>query len=206
MRIFKRRAATGWSDSGPDGIRRRRIGNSDISVGRFTYGHEAMSIMQWGEGFSLEVGAFCSIAKGVTVFLGGNHRVDWFTTFPFGKIFKAELGAVNAPGHPSGKGRVTIGNDVWIGAGATIYSGVTIGDGAVVAGSSVVAKDIGPYEIWGGNPARKLRDRFDQDLTSDLIEFAWWRLPTPTISAIAPSLCAVATQENLRQLREDFRV
>lgn len=68
------------------------IGNSQISIGRFTYGFNNIAIHQWGEGAALKIGSFCSIATNINVFLGGNHRTDWITTFPFGHIFQDEIG------------------------------------------------------------------------------------------------------------------
>jgi len=121
-------------------IRKTVIGKSPVSVGRFTYGHENIAVMQWGEGCPLDIGAFCSIADNVQIFLGGNHRTDWITTFPFGHIFQKDLGGENIQGHPATNGGVSIGNDVWIGRGATIMSGISIGNGAVIAANSTVVK------------------------------------------------------------------
>ena len=110
-----------------------KIGNSLISVQRFTYGFENIKITQGGEGASLKIGSFCSIATSCKIFLGGNHRTDWITTYPFGHIFLDELNNADIKGHPSTKGDVEIGNDVWIGESVTIMSEVKIGDGAVLA-------------------------------------------------------------------------
>jgi hypothetical protein len=85
-------------------IRKTVIGKSPVSVGRFTYGHENIAVMQWGEGCPLDIGAFCSIADNVQIFLGGNHRTDWITTFPFGHIFQKDLGGENIQGHPATNG------------------------------------------------------------------------------------------------------
>ena len=97
------------------------IGRSPITFGRFTYGYENISVFQSGEGAALKVGAFCSIAPMVTIFLGGNHRTDWISTFPFGHIFQDELGEEIIPGHPSTNGDVIIGDDVWIGTGGIYH-------------------------------------------------------------------------------------
>lgn len=176
------------------------IGRSRIRVGRFSYGVTAESILQWNEGANLEVGSFCSIARGVTFMLGGNHRSDWITTYPFGHIFKDIFGEDVPPGHPSSKGDIVIGNDVWIGDRATIMSGVTIGDGAVIAANSHVAKDVGSYEIWGGNPARKIRDRFPEDVRDLLLRIRWWDLPIESIRDNLHVLCNVPSPEVLTQL------
>lgn len=93
----------------------KKIGCSLITVGRFTYGSDDLNIRQWNEGANLKIGSFCSIGQYVTIFLGGNHRVDWVSTFPFGHVYVDELGGPTVTGHPATKGDVTIGNDVWIG-------------------------------------------------------------------------------------------
>jgi len=105
-----------------------------------------MTLRQWGEGSSLSIGQFCSIADGLVVFLGGNHRHDWITTYPFGHIETEILTASSGEGHPSTNGNVLIGNDVWIGANATIMSGVSVGDGACIAAHSLVTKNVEPYQ------------------------------------------------------------
>lgn len=84
--------------------------------------------------------------------MGGNHRTDWLTTYPFGHIHKDIFTNFSGVGHPATKGSVVIGNDVWIGTNVTIMSGVSIGDGAVIANNSHVVKDVLPYSIVGGNP------------------------------------------------------
>jgi acetyltransferase-like isoleucine patch superfamily enzyme len=160
------------------------IKKSEVSVGRFTYGFDKISIRQWGEGASLTIGQFCSISSNVTIFLGGNHRVDWLSTFPFGHIFLDELGSKTIPGHPSTNGNVVIGNDVWIGHGVTIMSGVNIGDGAVVAANTHVIKDVKPYEIVGGNPSRTIKKRFDRGVIELLLKLKWWDFPLEEIKKI----------------------
>ena len=89
----------------------------------------------------LIVGNFCSIADNVVIYLGGNHRTDWVTTYPFGYIYKNIFNNFYGIGHPSTKGNVIIGNDVWIGGNVTIMSGITIGD-AVIANNSHIVKNI----------------------------------------------------------------
>jgi len=106
--------------------------------------------------------------------LGGNHRVDWITTFPFGHIFRDELGGTEIVEHPQSNGEIIIGNDVWIASNVTIMSGIQIGDGAVIAANSMVVKDIAAYEIWGGNPAKKLKMRFSDEIIKSLLKLKWW--------------------------------
>lgn len=147
-------------------------------MGRGTYGDPV--VLHWGEAATLRVGAFCSIAPEVTIFLGGNHRVDWITTYPFSELWDSAKGI---PGHPATGGDVVIGNDVWLGLGATILSGVVVADGAVVAASSVVTHDVRPFEIVAGNPARSVRCRFRPDEVDVLLRLAWWGWPDAKIDA-----------------------
>jgi virginiamycin A acetyltransferase len=102
---------------------------------------------------------------------GGNHAIDGFTTYPF-KAFGGEWG--NAPLNGANKGDTVIGNDVWIGNSATIMPGVQVNDGAIIATNSCVTKDVPPYTIVGGNPAKEIRKRFDEDTIKFLIELKWW--------------------------------
>jgi acetyltransferase-like isoleucine patch superfamily enzyme len=162
----------------PDSIRRQIVGNSQVEVGRFTYGLEGLSVREWGEGASLTIGAFCSIAEGAQIFLGGNHRADWITTYPFGHIYQENFGSIDIKGHPSTNGPVVVGNCVWIGSNATIMSGVSVGDGAIIAANATVTNDVGPFEIVGGNPAKLIRKRFDDKIIQKLLRLAWWDLPT----------------------------
>jgi acetyltransferase-like isoleucine patch superfamily enzyme len=181
-------------------IRTGVIGKSQISVGRFTYGFENLRIRQWNEGAALNIGAFCSLADNITVFLGGNHRTDWITTFPFGHIHQDELGGSDILGHPSTKGDLFIGNDVWIGSGVTIMSGLKIGDGAVLSANACVVKNVPPYHIVGGNPAKFLKQRFTEDIIELLLQLKWWDLPVETIKKICPMLSAKPEKDLLLEL------
>lgn len=154
-----------------------------FSVGRGTYGEPR--IMHWGEPATLKVGSFCSFANGVTIFLGGNHRTDWITTYPFSE-FRESAKAI--PGHPATRGDVIIGHDVWIGAGATILSGVRIGNGAVVGACSVVTRDVPAYGIVAGNPAKFIRKRFTDCEIAYLEELAWWSWTDSMLDAAMPYL------------------
>ncbi len=153
------------------------------SVGRGSYGD--LSVSNWGEGASLTVGAFCSFASGVRVFLGGEHRTDWVTTYPFSQLWEA--GAA-IKGHPKTKGSVHIGNDVWVGTDVLILSGVHVGDGAVIGARAVVARDVPPYSIVAGNPASVQRMRFDEVTVRRLLEVRWWEWEDAKIARFLPLL------------------
>jgi acetyltransferase-like isoleucine patch superfamily enzyme len=143
--------------------------NENISVGEFTYG--LPQIAAWGEGAKLKIGKFCSIADEVCFVLGGEHRHDWITTYPFSALTE-KFSYIK--GHPKSKGDIIIGNDVWIAKGAKIMSGVNIGDGAVVGAYSLIVKDVPPYAIVGGNPAKLIRFRFSEEVINKLLMTKWW--------------------------------
>jgi acetyltransferase-like isoleucine patch superfamily enzyme len=150
-------------------------------IGDWTYGKPV--IYQWGEETKLSIGRFCSFAEGVKIILGGEHRTDWVSTYPFSVLFEAARGV---KGHPATKGDVLIGNDVWVGSQAMILSGVTIGDGAVIGAGSVVCKDVAPYSIVAGNPARQIRLRFDEVTNQALLKMAWWNWPIAKVEEALP--------------------
>ena len=143
-----------------------------VHVGDHTYGFP--NVYSWGDDTKLYIGKYCSIAEGVVIVLGGEHRMDWITTFPFSTLARDWPQAKQINGHPSTKGDVVIGNDVWIGQGALILSGVTIGDGAVIGAGSVVTKDVEDYAIAAGNPAKFVKFRFDQVTRIGLKKLSWW--------------------------------
>lgn len=161
-----------------------------ISVGKFTYGDEGIKIINFGENnLKLNIGKFCSIASYVTVFLNANHRTDWVTTYPFGHINQDTFNKFNGNGHPTSNGCVNIGNDVWIGQSATIMSGVNIGDGAIIAANSVVTKNVAPYSIVGGNPAKLIKYRFTTEQIAKLLEIQWWNWDDYKINSNLQFLC-----------------
>ena len=185
-----------------EGVTRYNVGNSRVEIGRYTYGTKKLAILQWREGASLTIGSFCSVSGRMTVYLGGNHRVDWGTTYPFGHVFVGAFGGREITGHPHTNGDVTIGNDVWIGMNVTVMSGVTIGDGAVIAANSTVGKSVGPYEIWGGNPARLIKPRFAEDIARRLHALRWWDCSQGTIRELAPLLSVPPDHDILDRLEE----
>lgn len=166
-------------------------------IGKYSY-HSNLKVINHPEA-KLRIGKFCSIAPDVTIFLGDEHRTDWITTYPFGTAYRDVFSDV-VTGHPATKGDVTIGSDVWIGYGATIMSGVTIGDGAVIAARAHVVKSVKPYEIVGGNPAKHIRFRFDDETIGLLLELKWWDKPESLIRALIPTLTHAPDKGVLREL------
>jgi len=118
-------------------------------------------------------GAFCSIADNVIAVMEG-HRHDWVTTFPFtGRHFNHIWG--DSPAYPRvTKGDIHIGSDVWIGQNVVLLSGITIGSGAVIGAGAVVTKDVKPYMVVGGVPAKLIRFRFTMIQIAELLKIAWW--------------------------------
>ncbi|MFL1677410.1 CatB-related O-acetyltransferase [Paenibacillus dendritiformis] len=163
---------------------------SAYAIGDWSYGDP--DVFSWGEGATLTIGKFCSFAARVTILLGGEHNVDWVTTYPFNPIFPA---ASPFTGHPKTKGNVVIGHDVWIGIDSYVLSGVTIGHGAVIAARSTVSKDIPPYAIAGGNPARVIRYRFPPHIIEGLLRIAWWDWPMERIQAAWPLMLSNRAEE-----------
>lgn len=161
---------------------------SNVFFGDFTYGYP--KIYSWGEGTKLKIGKFCSIAGDVKIYLGGNHRIDWITTYPFNRLPDYFPESRNIEGHPSSKGDVNIGNDVWLGDSCVILSGINIADGAVIGANSIVTKDIGPYEVYAGNPARFIKKRFSDDDISRLLEMKWWNWEISQIRKCNHILCS----------------
>lgn len=159
--------------------------------------------MHFGEDVSIKIGKFCSIAPRQVFYLGGNHRTDWVTTYPFGHIYNEAFpkGLVNgANGHPRSKGDIVVGNDVWIGRSCSLMSGVQIGDGACIAANSVVTKSVPPYAIVGGNPARVLRVRFDPLIVQSLLELRWWDRGDDYISEIVPYLQQEPSEQSIKAM------
>jgi acetyltransferase-like isoleucine patch superfamily enzyme len=158
-----------------------------MSFGKYTYG--TPNVHWKNNNANLFVGNFCSIAGNVNIYLGGNHRTDWVTTYPFGHIHHNTFNLFNGHGHPSTKGDVIIGNDVWIGNNVTIMSGVTIGDGAVIANNSHVVKNVEPYSLYGGNPAKLIKYRFSHEQIEQLLKIQWWYWDDTKINKFTHLLC-----------------
>jgi acetyltransferase-like isoleucine patch superfamily enzyme len=159
-----------------------------LQFGKYSYG-TPMLIFE-SSGAKLHVGNFCSIADNVKIFLGGNHRIDWVTTYPFGHINQKTFNSFNGDGHPLTKGDVFIGNDIWIGNNVTIMSGIKIGDGAVIAANSHVVKDIEPYTLVGGNPAKHIKYRFTKEQIDKLLNIKWWLWDDEKINKFVHLLCS----------------
>lgn len=157
------------------------IKNPQIIVGDYTYYDDPEDIYNFEKNVKylfefmddkLIIGKFCQIATGVRFIMNGsNHAMDGISTYPF-KVFggawsDASMDVIN-------KGNTVIGNDVWMGNSVTVMQGIKIGDGAIIGTNSLVTKDVAPYSVVGGNPARVIRKRFDDETIEFLLDLAWW--------------------------------
>lgn len=152
----------------------------------------------------LIIGKFCALAAEVRFLMAGaNHPASGVSTFPFAIFGGAwrEMTVDLVYDLPS-RGDTVVGNDVWIGYRATIMPGVQIGDGAIVAAGALVTKDVPPFAIVGGNPARLLRMRFDEADVARLLRVAWWDWPVAQITAHARAIMAGTPDELERIARE----
>lgn len=140
-----------------------------ISVGEHTYGLRRESFPFYHPDDRVVIGRYCSIAEGVR-FVFGEHATDAVSTFPF----HARLLGGPDHGEARSKGAITLGHDVWVGTNAVLLSGVTIGHGAVIAAGAVVTRDVPPYAIVGGVPARVIRRRCTESQAEALLRIAWW--------------------------------
>jgi acetyltransferase-like isoleucine patch superfamily enzyme len=155
--------------------------DTNLHIGAYSYGKP--TIINYSSKSTVEIGKFCSIADNVKIILGGEHRYDWITTYPFSVL----NGRLNQEDYKD-KGDVVIGSDVWVGYGATILGGVTIGDGAVIGAECVVAKDVPSYSVFVGNPGRVIKKRFWDLYINFLLDFKWWDLPEDKLVKVIPFL------------------
>ncbi|MGQ9371120.1 type B chloramphenicol O-acetyltransferase [Azospirillum sp. ST 5-10] len=162
-----------------------QVSHPNISVGRYSYysgyyhGHRfdecARYLLPDPDADKLIVGSFCSIGSGAAFIMAGNqgHRNEWVSTFPFHFMPEVPAFAGAANGYlPAGD--TVIGSDVWVGSEAIIMPGITIGHGAVIGTRALVTRNVEPYTIVGGNPAKPIRKRFSEEHIAMLLDMAWW--------------------------------
>lgn len=181
------------------------IKNPNIIVGDFTYIADSefeshvTHHYEWNSD-KLIIGKFCQIAAGVEfVMNGANHQMNAVSTFPFYTLEGWDMESPAKSDMPF-KGDTIIGNDVWIGQNAVILPGVHIGDGAIIGANSIVGKNVSPYTIVVGNPAKEIRKRFDNELIELLEEFKWWDKSIEEINQLIPLL----TSSNLEKVKTEI--
>lgn len=183
------------------------IKNPNIIVGDYTYYDDFEDVHNFEKnvkylfdftGDKLIIGKFCMIASDVTFIMNGaNHLTDAISTYPFEIFGNGWEKAMERKTYPS-KGDTVIGNDVWIGYNATIMPGVQVGDGAIIATDSTVIKNVSPYSVVGGNPAKEIKKRFTDEQIERLLEIQWWNWK---IEKITEKL-SVLTDNKLEELND----
>ncbi|KGE13331.1 type B chloramphenicol O-acetyltransferase [Sphingobacterium deserti] len=176
--------------------------NPNIIAGKFSYysgyyhGHAFEDCARYlfpdrGDVDKLIIGNYCSIGTGVSFIMAGNqgHRSDWISTFPF-HFMDEEDGFKNSENGYKPAGDTIIGNDVWIGAEAMIMPGIRIGDGAIIGSRALITKDVAPYTIVAGNPAKEIRKRFTIEEIDKLMEIKWWNWEMDKVAAAMAIICS----------------
>lgn len=179
-----------------------QITNPNIKAGRYSYysgyyhGHSFDDCARYlapdrDDVDQLIIGSFCSIGSGAAFIMAGNqgHRYDWASSFPF-FYMSQEVAFTEAADAFKPSGDTVVGNDVWIGSEAMIMPGVKIGDGAVIGSRALITRDVEPYTIVGGNPAKLIRKRFSDAEITLLLEMQWWDWPLFHIEKTMPLLCS----------------
>lgn len=189
-------------------------------VGEYTYGAETIKVNRFGpknltgphpwSGSRARIGKFCSVGRFCNIYINENHRSDWVSTYPFGATNHTSLNltnfnrdAIRTGIMSKGNGSVNIGNDVWIGEHVSIMSGVNIGHGAVIAAFAHVIKDVEPYSIVGGNPAKHLKYRFSKEQIENLITIGWWDWPIEKIDEYLPLMMSDNIDEFIKKALEN---
>lgn len=173
----------------------------DIDPTTFEENNVLFNCPEFGD--KLIIGKFCAIASGTKFIMGSaNHRIDSASTYPF-NVFGGAW-SEQTPPHLSQlpyKGDTVIGNDVWIGRESIIMPGIRIGNGAVIAAYSVVTKDVLPYTIVGGNPAKLIKERFDYEFVELLENLKWWDFDADSLVNILPLLCDADIDKVKKQMK-----
>lgn len=171
---------------------------NNVIVGKASYG--PLNVFDSSEGVRLNIGNYCSIAPGVIFLLGGEHNLNTITTFPLREHF---FGATKEAGN---KGDIVIEDDVWIGVNSIITSGVKIGKGSVVAAGSVVTKDVEPYAIVAGAPAKNLRYRFSKIIIEKLLKVDFIELFSSLNNSNIEDVYKELTEDNIDQIINNLQV
>lgn len=159
----------------------------NVSVGRYSYGE--LNVVDFCDSHKLVIGNYVSIAQNVTFLLNGEHYIDHISSFPF------KVKVMGEQAEAFSKGDIIVNDDVWIGYGATIMSGVHIGQGAVIAAGAVVAKDVPPYAVVGGVPAKVIKYRFSPEIIDKLMNIDYSKLDKATIEKNIDKLYEPITED-----------
>lgn len=179
---------------------KENIKKGHLVMGKHSYGIPEVHIYKGSEA-KVIIGKFCSIGPNCLFITGGIHPTNWISTFPF--RIRWNLEGKEKDGMPFTKGDIIVGNDVWIGSNVIILSGVNIGDGAVICSGSVVTKDIEPYSIAGGVPAKLIRKRFDDEIIKKLLKIKWWEWEEERIKNYVKYLSSERVDEFLKLIENN---
>lgn len=168
----------------------------DTSMDRYSYIGEHSSVLY------AEIGSFTCISNYCAIG-GGSHPIDWVSVSPVFNTTKGIIKKKLASLEYTPFQKVHIGNDVWVGSHVLIKSGVSISDGAVIGMGAVVTKDVGPYEIWAGNPARLIRKRFDAETITKLLKIEWWNWEDELIEKYAEEF--MLPENFINKLEDDMK-
>jgi len=165
----------------------RHIADGTLVMGRESY--YAPEVRKFkGDTGRVFIGNFASVAHDAVFYVGGQHRTDWVSQY--GLRAMLDLPGAYEDGFPRGDGDIHVGHDTWVTRGSVVMSGVTIGPGAVVGTRCVVTRDVAPYAIVGGVPAKQIGRRFDDEQIAALLRIAWWDWPIETIKDRVHMLCS----------------
>lgn len=168
-----------------------------VTVGKLSYG--PLRVHHFGtDGENLKIGNYCSISMGVKFILGGNHSTNTFSTYPFRCFFD------NLECEAWTKGPIILEDDVWIGTDAIVLSGVTLGKGTVVAAGSVVVKSTLPYSLVGGNPAKLIKMRFDDEIIKLLLDIKFEKIDEKKVVGLLAKLYMPLNRELLIEIKNDL--
>jgi acetyltransferase-like isoleucine patch superfamily enzyme len=163
----------------------QHIAEGTLVMGNMSY--YAPNVIKFkGDTGRVIIGNFASVAPDADFYVGGLHRVEWVSLY--GLRAMLELPGAYEDGFTHGRGDIVVGSDTWVTNGCTVMSGVTIGDGAVVGTKAVVAKDVRPYAIVVGNPAKEIGRRFSDEQVEALLRIKWWDWPTELVKARVDAL------------------
>ena len=193
LNVFRRK----WQKMYPYTIPMNEFNISKVSVGNFTYGE--LKVISFNNNYKLEIGNYVSIAQNVTFLLDVEHNTSTISTYPF----KAKV--LCEGDEAKGKGDIIIDDDVWIGYGATILSGVHIGQGAVIAAGTLVTKDVEPYSIVGGVPAKMIKHRFSADVIDFMKTLDYSKLDKNIIKENKNLLYKDVSGLNVGNIEEEFK-
>jgi acetyltransferase-like isoleucine patch superfamily enzyme len=165
----------------------RHLADGTLVMGNMSY--YAPNVVKYqGDTGRVIIGNFASVAPDADFYVGGLHRTEWVSQY--GLRTMLDLPGAHEDGFTHGRGDIVVGSDTWVTNGCTVMSGVTIGDGAVVGTKAVVAKDVRPYAVVVGNPAREIRRRFSDEQIDALLRIRWWDWPTEQVREHVALICS----------------